>query len=60
MTLRIEKDSNGQRTRIRLIDRILLIIIVAPFALAQYRKLPPDVKLSEGSNLDKVRPDITG
>src|SRR6266849_5661933 len=26
---------------------------VAPFALAQDRKLPPDVKLSEGSKLDK-------
>ena len=32
---------------------ILLILGVAPFALAQDRKLPPVVRLSEGSKLDK-------
>ena len=32
---------------------LLLILGVAPFAWAQDRKLPPDVKLSEGSKLDK-------
>jgi glyoxylase-like metal-dependent hydrolase (beta-lactamase superfamily II) len=31
---------------------ILLILGVAPFASAQDRKLPPDVKISEGSKLD--------
>jgi len=32
---------------------ILLILGVAPFASAQDTKLPPDVKISEGSKLDK-------
>ena len=32
---------------------ILLILSVEPFALAQDRKLPPDVRLSEASKLDK-------
>ncbi len=32
---------------------ILLILGVAPFASAQDRKLPPEVRLSEGSKLDK-------
>jgi glyoxylase-like metal-dependent hydrolase (beta-lactamase superfamily II) len=32
---------------------ILLVLGVAPFALAQDRKLPPDVRLSEASKLDK-------
>src|SRR5260370_17321522 len=32
---------------------ILLILGIAPFASAQDTKLPPDVRLSEGSKLDK-------
>src|SRR5437016_5542229 len=32
---------------------ILLMLGVAPFALTQDRRLPPDVKLSEASKLDK-------
>ncbi len=32
---------------------ILLILSVAPFASAQDRNLPPDVRISQGSKLDK-------
>ena len=38
---------------------ILLILGVAPFASAQDTKLPPDVKISEGSKLDKSQAGIT-
>ena len=36
----------------------LLVLSVVPFASAQDTKLPPDLKLSEGSKLDKSQPDI--
>ena len=38
---------------------ILLVLGIAPVVSAQDTKLPPDVKISEASKLDKPQADIT-